>query len=220
MSIGLDTPKGLIECSHKGSHMYKMPSEKLVQRMHTLVSHLMLTDPESHEGTFLLSMEASRIIAELEKEYEKPVDKFAAFNQFDLQVILYSKEWYKQNEVLLDLKTIISKIANFDIKYIKDIDVIQQVAHTLHKIWSASNGPTNWDMQILYKDTWEGPLWQKKESITLKDHVDSLLRVIRFKNIEYFPELPTPSAEYLPLSHDDSLERWAKLKEPLTSTKV
>lgn len=202
--------------------MYQMPSESLVQRMHTLISHMRRIDADAKrtDETSLMMIEANSIMDALEKEYEKPVNKFRDFNEFDQQVILYSKDWYKETDSISDLKIVMSKIALIDIKYVKDIDVLMQVAGTLHKIWAVSNGPTNWDMGILYKDTWESPLWKLKESITLKDQIDSLLRVIHHKKVDTFPKLPAPSTDYLPLAHEDTLERWAKLHEPLTSSKV
>lgn len=148
------------------------------------------------------------------------MDHLAPFSEFDLQVILYSKDWYKETDTIDDLKIVMSKIALFDAKYIKDTDVLMQVVDTVHKVWAVSGGPTSWDLEILYKDTWQDPLWKLKESITLKNQIDSLLRVIHHKTVETFPKLPTPSTYYLPLAHDNTLERWAKLKEPLTSTKA
>ncbi len=197
--------------------MYQMPSESLVQRMHTLVSNLMLTDPENSEGTFLLSKEASSIIFELEKESAKPVNKFAAFDIFDSQVILYSKDWYEKTDTISDLKTLISVCCGMDTKYIKDLDVLQQVSGTLHKIWAVKPAG-HWDMDILYKDTWLEGFWKPKESITLKEHIDSLLRVIHMKQIDNFPRLPRPDSKYLPLSKDRSLTRWDEMDKDYEQT--
>lgn len=148
------------------------------------------------------------------------MDKFSNFNDFDLQVILYSKDWYMKTEVFADLKVLIGKIAGLDVKHITDLDVLQQVAGTMHKIWSCSQGPTNWDMEVLYKDTWLVRFWNLKESITMKDHLDSLLRVIHMKRVDTFPKLPAPSPEYLPLKDEDALSRWKKLEEPFTPAEL
>src|SRR5688572_4971544 len=100
--------------------MYQMPSEKLVQRMQTLVSHLSKTDPERQDETCLLMMEASAIMAEL----EKPVDKFADWQMFDKQVVIYAKGWYKETTALADLKVIMGKECAIETKYIKDKDIL------------------------------------------------------------------------------------------------
>lgn len=135
---------------------------------------------------------------------------FEAFNEFDLQVILYSKDWYKKTEVLSDLRILIAKIAGLEPKHVVDLEILQQVAGTLHKIWNV-RGPTQWDMEILYKDTWIEPLWKQKTSITLTEHIESLLRVIHMKKVDNFPKLPAPSPEYLPLKKEDTLAVWNNL---------
>ncbi len=197
--------------------MYQMPSQTLVQRMHTLVSNLQRTDPERQDETCLLMMEASSIMAELDKEYAKPVDKFADWTMFDKQVVVYAKSWYKETDSIEDLKKVMAKECLVDTKFIKDCDVLMHVALVVHKVWK-HRPADNADMDILYKDPWEDVFWNKKTSITTKDQLDALLQVLRHKDISYFPRLPAPSADYLPLGDDDTLERWAKNDENYEET--
>jgi len=165
----------------------------------------------------MLMIEARSIMEALEKEYEKPKDKFAGFNMFDLHVILYSKDWYEKTDNISDLKTLISVCCGMETKYIKDLDVLQQVSDTLHKIW-AIKPANNWDMDILYKDTWLEGFWTPKTSITLKEHIESFLRVIHMKSIDNFPRLPRPDAKYLPLAKDRTQARWDELDKDFEKT--
>lgn len=126
------------------------------------------------------------------------MDKFANFNEFDFQVILYSKGWYKETNVMDDIRQLISKICLMDTKFIKDKDVVMQVALTVYKVMAANGGPTSCDLGALYEEVWEGRLWERKESITMKDQVEALLRVIRMKDITCYPRLPKPDPKYLP----------------------
>ncbi|MEN9919939.1 MAG: hypothetical protein RL662_2375 [Bacteroidota bacterium] len=199
--------------------MNKKPSESLIQRMQQLVIDLNKTDPERQDETCLLMIEAQSIsdaLAQEEKE-AKSNDKFRAFDIFDSQVILYSKDWYEKTDTISDLKTLISVCCGMDTKYIKDLDVLQQVAGTLHKIW-AIKPADNWDTGILYKDTWLEGFWTPKASITLKEHIESFLRVIHMKQIDNYPRLPCPDAKYLPLSKDRSLTRWDEMDKDFEQT--
>lgn len=138
-------------------------------------------------------------------------DKFKHFNEFDNHIIIYSKSgWYKHTDTMEDIKTLISKISGTDIKYIQDIDVVQMVSSTMHKVLSVKGTPTYGDMDFLYKDIWRDPdtFFETRKTITMCDMVESHLRVIHLKDITNYPKLTLPRADYLPLKSNDTLERW------------
>jgi hypothetical protein len=140
-----------------------------------------------------------------------PLEKF---NDFDVQVILYSKGWYEETNPMDDIRKLLAKFSWTPIACIPDSDVLQQTADTMHKIW-AVKPPTSQDMDCLYKDIWLEAFWKKKETITQADHLAAILRVIHSKDITHYPELPCPNPDNLPT---DKVKRWKELHEDYDET--
>lgn len=136
------------------------------------------------------------------------MNKFDSFNSFDSHVILYSKSWYLEVNELNDLRHLIHKISGVDSEYIRDIDILRQVATTAYKVLSIS-GISAHDLDILYKDVWYTTFFDIKGSISISDQISSLLRVIRYKDTTNYPELPVPDVNILPLAKEDTLATWS-----------
>lgn len=136
------------------------------------------------------------------------MDKFAAFNDFDKQLIIYSKGWYKETNVMDDIRSLIAKLCGLLPEHVPNKEVLEQVAITVHRVWTIE--PANlWDMESLYRDVWVN-VWTRKETITMVDQVNSLLRVLHNRMTDVLPPLPRPSTEFFPLVDDDALNRWDK----------
>lgn len=134
------------------------------------------------------------------------------FNEFDSQVALYAKGWYKETNILEDLKIILGKICLLETKYISDTDLLQQTALTLHKCLAIKTFDK--DLDNLYKDIWRdwgrgANMFGYKTSLTVKDIVESHLSVLRLRNVEECPPMSAPDPKYLPLESEKTLEKWA-----------
>ncbi len=138
------------------------------------------------------------------------------FTQFDEQVCLYAKSWYKETNTMDDLRTILSVYCGMEKKYISDLDIMNMVSSCLHKVLARQQ--TDYDLDILYKDVWNDyrqgkPFFSRKTELTMTDIVESHLRVIRMKRVEYIPVLPAPDPKYLPLGDEKTLARWAEINK-------
>lgn len=118
------------------------------------------------------------------------------FSEFDLQLIVYSKRGYAVTNVLTDIRQLISKTCNLDVKFIKDQDVLMQVAVSTHKF-----GITESDIRERYLEVW------KDIKITMVDQIQLLLDVIHYKTSGDCPKLPTPDPKYLPVQRQDVFDQ-------------
>lgn len=131
------------------------------------------------------------------------------FSEFDLQLMVYSKGWYARTDVISDISQLISKTCLLDVKFIKDKDVLMQVAVSTHKF-----GISDSDLKELYFEVWRNGIFDMKSSITMSDQIESLLQVIHFKTPGDYPiKLPTPDPKYLPLKYDGILDLWHRQQE-------
>jgi hypothetical protein len=136
------------------------------------------------------------------------------FNAFDSQVALYAKGWYKETDIIEDLKIILGKICLLETKFISDTDLLQQTAQTLHKCLAIKTLDS--DLDTLYKEIWRDwklGMFAYKTSLTVKDLVESHLSVLRMRNVELCPPMPTPDPNYLPLSCEEALARWEEFNK-------
>lgn len=132
------------------------------------------------------------------------------FSEFDRQLMIYSKGWYARTDVMADIRQLISKTCQLDLKYIKDKDVLMCVAVSTYKF-----GVSDRDLKELYFDVWRSNVFDMKSSITMGNQIESLLDVIHFKTPTDYPELklPTPDPKYLPLKYDGILDLWHRQQE-------
>lgn len=136
------------------------------------------------------------------------------FTVFDEQICLYAKGWYKKTDTMEDLRILQAKVAGMQPHHVNDVDVINLVSGCLHKVLDREQ--TDYDLNILYLDVWREnrpgyDLFCTKTVLTIKDIVESHLRVIRCKACVFIPKLPAPSADYLPLESEDTLIRWKEI---------
>lgn len=141
-------------------------------------------------------------------------DKFRDFTDFDSHIILYSKAgWYRHTDTLTDIKVLIRKIALLpDDCAVSDADAVSLVADTMHRVCAVNKSFNMGDMQKLYKEIWRdwspNSFGKDKTAITPADMIESLLGVIRHKDISNYPKLPPPNPEYLTLATPEAVEKF------------
>jgi len=126
------------------------------------------------------------------------------FDEFDHQLLLYAKGWYRQNNVLNDLKKIISIVSGTSVNDIKNGDVIMLLSHLVFK-----TGAVNSEMRFndMISGMFERPIYTRNRGFlkyksepkaTITRCLHSLLKAVRWWTPTI--ELMKPSEKYLPLT--------------------
>lgn len=115
-------------------------------------------------------------------------------------IYLYAKYWYQQNDLISDLKKLISHECAIEEKYIQDIDVVHEMIHlavlSIDKYYS-DNHNKNYEIERLLFGTVEGVVLGN--GFTPKNQYEcicySCLQTIRYSIV---PNLPEPDYSLLP----------------------